>query len=460
MPRVRKILVIARREYLAAVQTKMFIISLVILPVLMGGSAVVQMLLESQERTRPKRFAVIDRTPGEQIYAELDRRVQQDWNKNLKNDEGKQVRPEVTLERVMPSADTPEARKQQRYELSERVHRDEFFGFLEIGPDVWPKSRKRPHGDDEGPSPSESSEDRTGLVYQTNNLLADAFPTWAERQINALVHDQRAKLEKLKPELIAYVLRPVPLFRRGLAQRNRQTGAIEEASKDHQVASLVIPVSLAALMFVVVMLGSNPLMQGVVEEKMQRIAEVLLGSVEPFQLMMGKLIGMAGVSLTVAAVYLGGVYWAVFEYKLTQFMPASLVAWFIVYLVLAVLMYGSLFIAVGAACTDMKETQTLLMPVVFIVCLPLLAMGPVVREPNSAFALAFSFVPFATPMLMVARMAAAPELPWWQPVLGVVLVLGTTLVCVYAAGRIFRVGLLMQGKGARMSDLVRWVVRG
>jgi ABC-type Na+ efflux pump permease subunit len=134
--------------------------------------------------------------------------------------------------------------------------------------------------------------------------------------------------------------------------------------------------------------------------------------------------------------------------------------WFLVYQVLAVLMYGSLFIAVGAACTDMKETQTLLLPVVFLVCIPLLALEPVVREPNGPLAFWLSLVPFATPMLMVARDAAPPGIAWWQPVLGAVLVLGTTLACVYAAGRIFRVGLLMQGKGARMSDLVRWVVRG
>ena len=112
-------------------------------------------------------------------------------------------------------------------------------------------------------------------------------------------------------------------------------------------------------MFLVVMVGATPLIQGVIEEKMQRIAEVLLGSVSPFELMAGKLLGMLGVSLTLAAVYLGGCYAALSRFGFTEYLPPDLLAWFLVFQVLAVLMYGSLFIAVGAACTDAKESQAL-----------------------------------------------------------------------------------------------------
>jgi ABC-2 type transport system permease protein len=92
--------------------------------------------------------------------------------------------------------------------------------------------------------------------------------------------------------------------------------------------------------------------------------------------------------------------------------------------------------------------------------LPLFILGNVLQEPNSAVATGLSFFPFATPMLMIARQAVPPGIPWWQPVLGALLVLATTLLCIWAAGRIFRVGILMQGKGANMGEMLRWVLRG
>jgi ABC-2 type transport system permease protein len=213
-------------------------------------------------------------------------------------------------------------------------------------------------------------------------------------------------------------------------------------------------------MFMFVLLTSTPLMQGVVEEKMQRIAEVLLGSVRPFELMLGKLLGMTAVSLTISAVYLGGGLWVARHFGYAQYLTPTLLAWFLIYQALAALMYGSLFTAVGAACTDMKETQTLMWPVMLLVMVPMFLVGNVIREPNGPMVTGVSLFPFATPMLMVSRMAVPPGVPWWQPVVGVAGVLVTTLLCVWAAGRIFRIGILMQGKGANLGEMARWVFRG
>src|SRR5205814_8659009 len=124
------------------------------------------------------------------------------------------------------------------------------------------------------------------------------------------------------------------------------------------------------------------------------------------------------------------------------------------------LLYGSVFIAIGAACSGMKESRNLLMPVMIVVCMPLFLLVHVIQEPNGPIATGLSFFPFATPMLMVARLAVPPGVPWWQPVLGIVVALAMTTACVYAAGRIFRVGILLFGKGAKIGDLMRWVIQG
>jgi len=200
-------------------------------------------------------------------------------------------------------------------------------------------------------------------------------------------------------------------------------------------------------------------MQGVVEEKIQRIAEVLLGSVSPFQLMMGKLLGLVGVSLTMSGVYLGGGYWLAHHYGFARFVPVDLLLWFLLFQALAALMYGALFVAVGAACSDIRETQNLLLPVMLLAMAPMFVLTKVLTEPNGPVSTWMSFFPFATPMLMIVRLAV-PPLPLWQPVVGILVVLATTVLCVWIAGRIFRVGILMQGKGANIGQLVRWVVRG
>jgi len=252
----------------------------------------------------------------------------------------------------------------------------------------------------------------------------------------------------------------VPLVAKGLSKRDARTGVIEDAATESQIARFIAPVALIVVMFMMIMVGATPLVGGVLEEKMGRIAEVMLGSVQPFQLMMGKLLGMVGISLTIVALYLAGLYWLAHHYGLADMFSIGLLVWFLIYLILAVVLYGSIFVAIGSACTTSAETQTLLMPVIIVAVIPMLVLVHVIQEPNSVFFTSISFFPPATPMVMVGRLSVPPGIPWWQPALGVALLLATTAGFVYAAGRIFRVGLLMQGQGAKFTELARWVIRG
>jgi ABC-2 type transport system permease protein len=455
---MRKTLVIAAREYRAAVRTKSFLISLILLPVLMVASVGIQVVIELTVEHPVKQFAVVDRTSGQKLVAALVAANEKRKGAPPDVTDRKQGRTVFELEQVEPSADTPEARERQRYELSERVRAGGLAGFLEIGAGVLDASVSP--GDESTDGPNAEPADRTIIRYQSNSPIYDVFQRWADRVLNEAIVSARCAAAGLPAERVQALVRRVPVRVKGLTRRDSSTGILEDASDLTQVASLLVPAGLAALMFLVVMVGATPLMHGVVEEKMLRVAEVLLGSVQPFELMMGKLLGIMAVTLTLAGVYLAGTYWLLLRFGAAEYLPLSLIAWFVVYQTLAVLMHGSLFIAVGAACTDVKETQMLMLPVVFLICVPLFMLTHVIREPQSALSTVASLFPPGTPFLMIARQAMPGGVPAWQQVLGVLGVLATTVLFVYAAGRIFRVGLLMQGKGARLDELVRWVIRG
>jgi ABC-2 type transport system permease protein len=447
---MRKMCVVAVREYLAAVRTKAFLVTLIIMPVLMSGSILVQWLLRDYHDTKTKKFAVVDRTPGSRLLPAIERVVQAYNEKTISPGTQKPILPRFDLEMAPASANTPEAIAQQRLELSERVRKGDLFGFLDIGAEVLE------------PGQGETRKQEIVVRYQSNRPTNMEFPRLIEGPLLVAIQDARMDEAHLNAprEMVHRIMRPVSVDAMGLTNRNPVSGAIEDASLQSRIAPVAVPIGFMMLMFMVVMMTATPLMQGVVEEKMQRIAEVLLGSVRPFDLMLGKLLGMTAVSLTITTVYLGGAYWAARQYGFAEYIPADLLVWFVVYQALAALMFGSLFIAVGAACTDMKETQNLLWPVMLLVVMPMFLMSSVLQEPNSTLAVSLSFFPFATPTLMILRQSVPPGVPSWQPILGVALAMLTTLLCVWAAGRIFRVGILMQGKGAKIGEMMRWVFHG
>jgi ABC-2 type transport system permease protein len=447
---MRKMLVVAVREYLAAVRTKSFLVTLVVLPILMSGSVLFQWLFRDYHDTTTKKFAVIDRTDGARLYPAIEKTVREYNETIIDPATHKPILPRFDLELISPSANTPQAVAAQRLKLSQRVRKGELFGFLDIAAEVLEVG----HG--------KTGKQEHAVRYQSNRPSNREFPLLIESPLLSAIQGARMDSSgvKVPRELIHEILRPAPVETMGLTSHNPKTDAIEDAAFESGFAPMAVSIGFVLLMFLVLMMTATPLMQGVVEEKMQRIAEVLLASVNPFELMLGKLLGMTAVSLTISAVYLGSAYWAAWQYGWIEHIPADLLAWFLVFQTVAALMYGSLFIAVGAACTDMKETQNLLWPVMLLAILPMFLLGSVLQEPNSTVAVSLSFFPFATPMLMILRQSVPPGVPSWQPILGIGLVMLTTLLCVWAAGRIFRVGILMQGKGAKLDDMMRWLIHG
>jgi ABC-2 type transport system permease protein len=445
---MRKALAVAIREYRAAVQTKAFLVSLLLMPIICGFAIGIQIAIFRAEAGETKKHAVVDRTG--QLRAALEEANARRTAFEIKDPETRRRNaPAFELVFVDPSPDDSTAIVAQRLALSERESHGEIEGFVEIGPDVF----------DVVP-PDAPANDRHDVRFQSDKIAERDFIRWATGAINGAIRERRFARADVTPDLVRQVQTPAPTRIKGLTKRNPRTGAIEEPSDESQLASFFLPGVVVVMMLMLVLLGAVPAMQGIVEEKQQRIVEVLLGCLSPFELMAGKLVGVVGVAMTTGAVYLGGLSLVAARFHVADLLPASLVAWFALFTVLAVLVFGSLFMAVGAAASDLKETQSLQTPLVMVAMLPTLLIGPVMRDPAGRVAVVGSFVPFSAPMMMMSRLASTAEVPTWQPVVAAIGVLLTSIACVWAAGRVFRIGLLLQGKAPPFGELVRWVLHG
>jgi ABC-2 type transport system permease protein len=234
-------------------------------------------------------------------------------------------------------------------------------------------------------------------------------------------------------------------------------GAIRAASKVDKVRTTAIPLGMMMILLFSVMSSAPQLLNSVIEEKMSRISEVLIGSITPYQLMMGKLTGSAAVSIVLAAIYVAGGVFMAGRYGYADAIRPVDIAWLFVFLSMAVFMFGSIFITIGAACSDLKDAQGMMTPAMLLLMLPWMTWFSIINAPESPVSVALSLFPTATPFLMLLRLAIPPGPPIWQVVLGVILTAATSVAFVYAAGKIFRTGLLMQGKAATFGEMWKWV---
>ena len=438
-----KMLRIALRDYVESVHTKAFIISIVLAPVFMCGGLLAIYLLKDQVDTKDKHVALIDHT-GE-ISAFVEERAEQRNTIEIFDPETREkVRPGYVIEVVEPPGDDGDL-QDLRVELSNRIENRELAAFVEIGADV-----VEPGGD--------TDQDR--IFYHSEADLFDELRDWLDDPINDRIRNMRLTAAGLDENEVRRYFDWVNLQRMGLVKRDADTGEVHEEEAMHEGLAIGIPLAAMMLMFMMIMTGAVPLISATLEEKTQRISEVLLGSVRPFEMMMGKLIGNYFVSLTVVGVYLTGLIAVGYYQGFLDRVPLDFLPWFFVNTFMAIFMFGSLCTAVGAACNDAKEVQSLTMPLMIPIIIPMMIWVPVIKEPLSTFSTWVSLFPPFTPILMLLRQVSPGGIPAWQPWVGMIGMLALTLFNVWAGGRIFRIGLLMQGQPPKITDLVRWAIRG
>jgi ABC-2 type transport system permease protein len=433
---MRKILVVASTEFSNTIRTKAFLIGILMLPVMMGIVAFVEPRIQKGEvDTTPRRFVVADETG---VLFDRLKQAADEWNASVGAGPGKRAKgPEFLAERWSGQGRMTD---QERARLSDEVRSGRLFAFVEIPVAVL--------------APEDASGAR--IRYYSNHPTYQTLPRWIEGVLGGAILRARFASAGLDQALVARLNRPARVQELGLLERDAR-GGVKAAAAVDAIRSTVVPAAMMFLLFLPIMTITPQLIYTVLEEKTSRISEVLLGSAQPFELMMGKLAGSGAVSSMLALLYMGGAYAAAVYFGVADAVTGTMLAAFVVYMVLAMFLFGALYISVGAACTSLKDVQGLVTPIMLITILPAFTWMMVLRAPDSTASVLLSLFPPATPFLMLLRISVSPGPPLWQVILSIVLTAATTVGVIWAAGRIFRVGLLMQGKTPTFAELLRWV---
>lgn len=254
----------------------------------------------------------------------------------------------------------------------------------------------------------------------------------------------------------------------------------KDQSADEGTAT-VIGYVCGFLMYIILLLYGSQVMMGVMEEKTNRIAEVVVSSVKPFQLMMGKIIGIGMVALTqfliwIACIFLiyavgkfsgnsGGMMGAAvmqIQKAFTSVNMPLVVCCFIFYMLAGFFFYSALYGAIGSAINeDMREAQSLSFPITLLIIFSIALMSSAISNPGSQVAVWASIIPFSSPIVMMARIpfGVPSTVPWWQLGLSMVLLVAGFICTTWFAGKIYRTGILMYGKKPSWKEMIKWAFR-
>jgi ABC-2 type transport system permease protein len=417
---MRKIWLVAQREFMENIRTKSFWISILIFPVILTLMIVVPTMLEKARDAR--RFAVLDRS-GWVLDA-------------IRSSLPEDAKRFVLVEEVR-DPDDPAAEER----LNALVRDEVLFAYIIIGPD-----------------PVESS---AGSRYLSRNLTDDDLRDWFGELVTGVVRERRLAREQIDAAVAEWIQAPVQFE----ARRVTGSGEAEEVSVEDRIRQLA-PIGFVYALWIAIFTVAQMLLTNTVEEKSNRIIEVLLSSTSPVELMAGKIAGIAQTGLTVVGT------WVVTFVVIIKYAPrllgapASLdlsavtrdpvyLASFVAYFFLGYLLFAALLVMIGAVCNTLKEAQNLMGPITILLIVPLMAMVPIGRDPNGTLAKVLSFIPPFTPFVMMNRAAGPPAL--WEYVATTALLVVSIGIALWAAAKVFRIGVLLTGKPPKPSEILRWI---
>lgn len=414
-----KLKAIIKREYLTRVRSKGFIIGTILSPLFMSSFILVPYFLGRTAGPDKYRIAVLDQNGDDFLFESLARA--------LATTRPRQPRYELWREEV----NSEEELETRRQVLSRRIADKQLDGYL-----VLPRKALQ----------------RDEIRFYAKNASSLSNRARLEDAINKAIQERRIAQEGLDAGRIRELTKGVALRvvnERGENERGR----------------VMLGFTLVMFIYITVLIYGVTVMRGVMEEKQSRIIEVLLASVRPFDLMLGKVIGIGLVGLTQYVV------WAIFGLALSALsagaaltfsgfslpkISVSLMIFFIVYYLLGYFLYATLYAMVGAIVSSEDDGQQAQWPVSMIFAASLVLSTLAMENPNGTAVTILSLIPFFGPALMFLRIALGAA-PAWQIIASVTILVATILAVTWMTAKIYRVGVLMYGKRPTLPELFRWL---
>jgi ABC-2 type transport system permease protein len=448
---MKKIFWIALREFLATVWTKAFLFGLLFLPFMIGVVAFAIGLMADDDFRAAGRIALIDPTgrvtaEARQVLADdpLAARLAEEVRERTADIEGGAVlegaaeaiaeldlAPDFTLVQLPADADL-DAEKAM---LLSPDPESALLALIVIHANAI-----------EEPDPA--AEFGSYDVYTAPNI--------DDRESSAVQSMLREAIVNLRMSAYGFERASIERLTR-IAGGQAITVTETEERESFEGLNFILPMAFMFLLFMGIMGGGQGLMTSTIEEKSSRVVEVLLSAVSPMELMAGKLIGYMGISLLGMSIYLIAGLFVLSSFSLFGLLDPMLILYLFLFFFVAFFTVGSFMMAIGAAVNELRETQSLMMPVMILLMLPWFLWMPISRDPNSTLSVVASFLPPVNTFGMMLRLSSTEPPPAWQVWASIGVGIVGVYCAVWFAARVFRIGLLLTGKPPDLRTLIRWI---
>jgi ABC-2 type transport system permease protein len=448
---MRKFLAVTKREYFKIVWTKTFIVSTILAPVFMIVVSFAPMLMMSLKGSAV-RMVVVD--PSGKIAARLRenlspekqyeqykeateksfKKIDATQDEKLKNS-AQQIGGNFAFEDYAAAGKTDE---QIRQELNDRIVQKSLDAYLIVPPNYEAPDAK-----------FEFFARNTG-----DFVIKEVF----EKALEESVRSARLAKANISEALLKEINQNIDLSVTKISEKGEE--------KDAGFIIFAVSFTIGILIYVTLAIYGAAILQAIIEEKETRVSEVLFSSAKPFELMLGKLVGVGMAGLTQVGIWVSsGLILATSGIAVLSAggMPITMpnisplfIVYFLLYFLIGFFIYATIYALIGAMVTSAQEGQQFAFPPILILMLGFFSMFAVIRDPNSTFAFWVSVAPFTAPIVMPVRILIETP-PFWQIALSLLLNILTILGLVWAAAKVYRIGMLMYGKRATVPEVWRWI---